>query len=353
MYKMCTFSNVATGAATAGSAVVSVQSTQDNPSTAVSSGALLGFAGVTFVMTTAQRAAKVAASAAAVVTVGFQRASVETAAGADPITITFPSNFFLTSSPTVVCTGGTGLTATVAFSGTTMFVLTTTTTAWDTTAKSCTFSNVATGVATVGSLGVTVQSAIDSISNPAVGSGVIGGQVCGVTFAMTTAQRKASVVAASSTAVVTVGFARASVEASAGADPITINFPPSFFLTSVPTVSCTGGTGLTATVAFSGTTMFVLTTTTTAWDTTAKVCTFSNVATGGATAGSMMVTVQSAVDSVSAPVSSGALLGPVTAFSSLTMAYNAVGSPVRPVLVYYTCSHRPLQFSLPPPAQSL
>ena len=112
--------------------------------------------------TAAQRVANVAASAAAVVTVGFKLATAYAAAGASQITINFPSNFFVTSSPTVVCTGSTGgLTATVAFTGTTQSVLTTTTTAWDATAKVCTFSQVATGAATLGSAAVTVVSTQD------------------------------------------------------------------------------------------------------------------------------------------------------------------------------------------------
>jgi hypothetical protein len=125
-------------------------------------------------MTAAQRVANVAASAAAVVTVGFKLATAYAGAGASQITINFPSNFFVTSSPTVVCTGTTGgLTATVAFTGTTQFVLTTTTTAWDTTAKVCTFSQVATGAATLGSAAVTVVSTQDSVSTPAVDSGAL------------------------------------------------------------------------------------------------------------------------------------------------------------------------------------
>ena len=102
------------------------------------------------------------------------------------------TNFFLTSTPTVVCTGSTGgLTATVAFAGTSQFVLTTTTTAWDTTAKVCTFSNVATGAATAGSSSVTVQSALNGVSSPAVASGALYG-FSGVTFVMSDAQRKAT-----------------------------------------------------------------------------------------------------------------------------------------------------------------
>ncbi len=66
---------------------------------------------------------------------------------------------------------------------------------------------------------------------------------------MSAAQRKANIAAASSATVVTVGFQRATAESAAGADLITIHFPSGFFLTSVPTVVCTGGTGLTATVA--------------------------------------------------------------------------------------------------------
>ena len=109
---------------------------------------------------------------------------------------------------------------------------------------------------------------------------VVVSQVTGVTFVMTSAQRVPNAAAAAGTAVVTVGFQLASAYAAAGANQITINFPTNFFLTSVPTVICTGGVGLTATVAYAANSQFVLSTTATAWDTTAKVCTFSNVATG-------------------------------------------------------------------------
>jgi hypothetical protein len=215
----------------------------------VASGPLGRIGGVTFVMTSAQRTPNAAASAAAVVTVGFKLATAYAAAGADQITINFPSNFFLTSTPTVSCTGGTGLTATVAYAANSQFVLTTTTTAWDTTAKVCTFSQVATGAATLGSAAVTVQSTQDQASSPAVASGALGGQVTGVTFAMTSAQRVPNAAAVAFTAVVTVGFQLGTAFAAVGANQITITFPTSFFLTSVPTVACTGGTGLTATVA--------------------------------------------------------------------------------------------------------
>jgi len=341
--KVCTFSNVATGDPTAGSVAVTVESTQDMASTAVDSGMLGGqVSGVTFAMTAAQRVPNTAAvSSAAVVTVGFKLATAYAAAAANQITINFPSNFFTATTPTVVCTGGTGLTATVAGS-TTQFILTPTTTAWDTTAKVCTFSNVATGgpFQSAGCLSrVTVQSTLDRAS-AAVDSGMLGGQVTGVTFAMTTAQRGANVAAVSSTAVVTVGFKLATAYAAAGANQITINFPQNFFTATTPTVVCTGGTGLTATVAGS-TTQFVLTPTTTAWDTTAKVCTFSNVATGDPTTGSVAVTVESTQDMMSTAVDSGALGGVITNVAMTVVATDRVNAVTnRKIIVSFTNANK-------------
>jgi hypothetical protein len=87
---------------------------------------------------------------------------------------------------------------------------------------------------------------------------IVVSQVTGVTFVMTSAQRVPNAAAAAGTAVVTVGFQLASSYAAAGANQITINFPTNFFLTSVPTVICTGGVGFTATVAYAANSQFVL-----------------------------------------------------------------------------------------------
>ena len=164
-------------------------------------------------------------------------------------------------------------------------------------------------------VGIWVATTTDLRSVNSVTTQAIGGVVTGVTFAMTGSQRVPNVAAAAATAVVTVGFKLSTAYAAAGANQITINFPSNFFLTSIPTVVCTGGTGLTATVAFGGASQLILTTTTTAWDTTAKLCTFSNVATGPPTAGSASVTVQSTQDSPSTAVSSGTLGGQVNGVS--------------------------------------
>jgi len=330
--------------------VVSVLTSNDIESVQTTGVPQLGgqVTGVTFAMTAAQRVANVAAAATtAVVTVGFQLATAYAAAGANQITITFPSNFFVSSTPTVVCTGGTGLTATVAYAGTSQFVLTTTTTGWDTTAKVCTFSNVATGSPTAAGtgcgFGVTVQSTSD-LPSAAVSAGALGGQVTGVTFAMTAAQRAPNAAAAATTAVVTVGFQLATAYAAAGANQIIINFPSGFFLSSTPTVVCTGGTGITATVAYatsSTASVFVLTTTTTGWDTTAKVCTFSNVATGAPTAGAVSVTVSSTQDLPSTAVSSGALGGVVSNVAVTVAASDRVATVTnRAITVAFTIANQ-------------
>jgi hypothetical protein len=274
--------------------------------------------GVTFSMTPAQRVANVAAvTANAIVTIGFQLQTAYDKAGSNVITINFPDDFFLTSTPTVECTGGSPApAASVAFGDKSKFVLTTTN-AWDATAKVCTFKNVATGPPTAGRTLVSVQSTRDRAS-VAVASGYMGGQVQGVTFSMTSAQRVPNVAAATANAIVTIGFKLQTAYTAGVSKAITINFPDSFFLTSTPTVECTGGTPApAATVAYSGTTQYILTTTN-AWDASAKVCTFKNVATGPPTDGlgtslscNGGVIVLSTLDRASDAVASGSLGGRV------------------------------------------
>jgi hypothetical protein len=163
-------------------------------------------------------------------------------------------------------------------------------------------------------VGIWVATTTDLRSVNSVTTQAIGGVVTGVTFAMTGSQRVPHVAAAAATAVVTVGF-QLSTDAIIG-NEITINFPSNFFLTSIPTVICTSGAGQsTAVVTFVGFTSQFILSTTSAWDTTAKVCTFSNVATGPPTAGNASVTVQSTQDSPSTAVSSGTLGGQVNGVS--------------------------------------
>jgi len=338
--KVCTFSNVATGGPTNG-AMVSVQSTLDRASVAVLSGSMGGqVQGVTFSMTPAQRVANVAAVAAtAIVTVGFQLPTAYAAGVTNAITINYPVGFFLSSIPTVVCTGGTTAPAATVAWNAGNFVLTTTN-AWDASAKVCTFSNVATGAPTGGNSdvscggGVTVESTRDRTS-AAVLSGSLGMQVQGVTFSMTPAQRVANVAAVAANAIVTVGFQLQSAYTAGVTNAITINYPVGFFLSSIPTVVCTGGaTAPAASVAWN-VGNFVLTTTN-AWDASAKVCTFSNVATGAPTDGAISVTVQSTLDRASVPVPSLTLGGIVTGVSMTILNSNRVAQANRQLIVAFT-----------------
>jgi len=88
-------------------------------------------------------------------------------------------------------------------------------------------------------------------------------------------------------------------------------------------------------VAFAGTTQFVLSLTN-AWDATAKVCTFSNVATGPPTEGQTSVTVQSTLDRASIAVTSSTLGGVVTAVSMTILASNRVAQTNRQFTVAFT-----------------
>jgi len=161
--------------------------------------------------------------------------------------------------------------------------------------------------------GITVSTSKDALS-AGVASGRIGGQVAGVSWAMTVEQRYCN--RRTGAAVVTVGFTLATAYSAPGPNQVTISFPLSFFQLqngTGPTVTCTDVTGgnimagITVTIQnsnpptqFTGTiqnsyplTQLVLSSS--SWNTVPKICVFSDLATGPVTPGGL-VSVQSTQD---------------------------------------------------------
>jgi hypothetical protein len=196
-----------------------------------------------------------------------------------------------------------------------------------------TVSGVKFGPPTSGSeTGITVSTSKD-VASAGVASGSLGGQVTSVSWTVAAAYRipRTAAAAAPYGNAVTVGFTLATAFTSTTtSNAITVTFPSGFFVASdasVPVVACTQafGSAPTATVAAltNNATQFVLSITS-AWDASRKTCVFSNVATGGATAGSSAVSVSSSQDRQSTFVASGSLGGQVTGVSFTIAAADRV-----------------------------
>ncbi len=197
--KVCKFDTLTTGVPTAGATLVTVSSTNDNPSTAIASGPLGGQVTAAS-MTVTQKVPLQSGT----VTVTFTTATA--LASGQKITVNFPASYFGAAVPSgssiacnPACSAAT-ITGVTGAGNSGQFQLTT----GGATAPAGTITLILAGVANAGPTMpsctvVSVLTTNDIESVQTTGAPQLGGQVTGVTFAMTAAQRGANVAAATAT----------------------------------------------------------------------------------------------------------------------------------------------------------
>jgi hypothetical protein len=276
----------------------------------VASGAIVGQVdAVTFLLTSSDR---IAAKTNIPVTLGFTPSTSLNPGGT--ITLTYPSAFFATTTPTVLSGKSNIASLTGACSATTATSLVITTagaTIPASAAFTVTISGLTMGSVTAGGVGITVETSADTLPSAAVSSGGIFTQVTFVSFSISSSDR----ISGKSAVPITFGFSATTPVPINGT--ITLGYPTAFFTSGVtPSAILAGATSiaaLTGTCGITTTTYVVITTAAAIIPSSAVVVTVNGFTLGAVTPGAVGITVSTSADTAaSVAISSGAIFGQVT-----------------------------------------